>query len=264
MNRITNEMLELLGENKVPSADEEDIKAISLGYQKRDKIIEDAFSRDFIKEIEELDDIKLQLLVELIANSALDIKIAVTESNGIYHDKLGIIEDFDGNMVVFYGSPNESHGGYTNNYEKIRVVKSWITADTESVADECREFKSLWDGTNPFIKTYNYKESAKANILEVINIRKNSSKISNATPIKLRDYQEQAINAWVNNDYHGFYVMATGTGKTWTAIFSAKKLVEEHPAMIVICAPYKHLIKQSFNQKQNSLIRLETGYLRFS
>ena len=136
-----------------PKLSEEDIKAISLGYQKRDKIIEDAFSRDFIKEIEALDDIKLQLLVELIANGTLDIKIAVTESDGIYHDKLGIIEDFDGNIVVFYGSPNESQSGYKNNYEKIRVVKSWVEAETDSVADECREFKSLWDGTNPFIKT---------------------------------------------------------------------------------------------------------------
>lgn len=63
-------------------------------------------------------------------------------------------------------------------------------------------------------------------------------------PIKLRDYQEEAIAAWVANDYHGFYVMATGTGKTWTAIFSAKKLLEQHPAMVVICAPYKHLVRQ--------------------
>ena len=38
--------------------------------------------------------------------------------------------------------------------------------------------------------------------------------------------------------------MATGTGKTWTAIFSAKELVKEHPCMITICAPYKHLVKQ--------------------
>ena len=62
--------------------------------------------------------------------------------------------------------------------------------------------------------------------------------------IVLRDYQEEAIAAWAANDYHGFYVMATGTGKTWTAIYSAKKLLETKAAMIVICAPYKHLIRQ--------------------
>ena len=227
-----------------PQLSDEDINAINLGYQKREEIIESAFSRDFMKELDTLDDAKLQLLVALIANGTLDIKIAVTESTGIYHDKLGILEDFDGNIVVFYGSANESLSGYQNNYEKIRVVKSWVATEIKSIEDECKEFQTLWDGTNPFVKTYNYKESAKANILKVINTRKATGGKANSTLIKLRDYQEEAINAWVNNDYHGFYVMATGTGKTWTAIFSAKHLVEKHPAMIVICAPYKHLVKQ--------------------
>lgn len=227
-----------------PHLSDEDINAINLGYQKREEIIRSAFSRDFMREIDSFDNTRLQLLAALIANGTLDIKIAVTESAGIYHDKLGILEDFNGNTVVFYGSANESSGGYQNNYEKIRVVKSWVVAEVESIKDECREFQSLWDGTNPFVKIYNYKESAKANILETINTRKNSEGKVNVAPIKLRDYQEEAINAWVNNDYHGFYVMATGTGKTWTAIFSAKKLVENHSAMIVICAPYKHLVKQ--------------------
>lgn len=226
-----------------PRLSDEDINAINLGYQKRDEIIENAFSRDFLKEIELLDDTKLQLLAALIANGTLDIKIAVTESAGIYHDKLGILEDFDGNTVVFYGSANESLSGYKNNYEKIRVVKSWIASEVESVSDECREFQGLWDGINPFVKVYNYKESAKANILQVIETRTHVSEEVSA-PIKLRDYQEEAINAWVDNGYHGFYVMATGTGKTWTAIFSARRLVEKHPATIVICAPYKHLVKQ--------------------
>lgn len=227
-----------------PQLSDEDINAINLGYQKREEIIESAFSRDFMKELDTLDDAKLQLLVALIANGTLDIKIAVTESTGIYHDKLGILEDFDGNIVVFYGSANESLSGYQNNYEKIRVVKSWVATESKSIEDECKEFQTLWDGTNPFVKTYNYKESAKANILKVINTRKATGGKAKSTLIKLRDYQEEAINAWVNNDYHGFYVMATGTGKTWTAIFSAKRLLKKHPAMIVICAPYKHLIKQ--------------------
>lgn len=227
-----------------PRLNEEDIQAINLGYLKRDEIITGAFTRDFEKEIGDLDDSKLQLLAELIAKGVLDIKIAVTGDSGIYHDKLGILEDFDENVVVFYGSSNASLNGYQNNYEKIRVVKSFDDAQVDSVLDECREFQALWDGTNPFVQVYNYKDSAKAKILEVINTRKTQSNNTQSAPIKLRDYQEEAINAWVNNDYHGFYVMATGTGKTWTAIFSAKRLVEEHPAMIVICAPYKHLVRQ--------------------
>ena len=59
---------------------------------------------DFIAGIDALDDSKLKLLAALIAKGTLDIKIAVTQSAGIYHDKLGILDDADGNTIVFYGS----------------------------------------------------------------------------------------------------------------------------------------------------------------
>lgn len=226
-----------------PNLSEEDIEAINAGYEQKEKIIESAFTRTFTQEIETFDDEKLKLLVELIARDILDIKIAVTDTIGEYHDKLGILEDSEGNSIVFYGSANESLNGYQNNYEKVRVIKSWVESDNESIVDEKSEFDSLWNGTNPFVKVYNYQQSAKENILKVITRRKNGESQSK-DPIKLRDYQEQAINAWVNNGYHGFYVMATGTGKTWTAIFSAKEMIKQHPAMVVICAPYKHLVRQ--------------------
>ena len=38
----------------------------------------------------------------------LDIKIGVTRTSGIYHDKLGILEDFDGNTVVFADPPTKA------------------------------------------------------------------------------------------------------------------------------------------------------------
>ena len=227
-----------------PRLNEEDIQAITLGYEKRDAIIQNAFTRDFIAEVEGFDEIRLQVLIDLIAKGTLDIRIAVTDTVGIYHDKLGILEDFNGNVVVFYGSANSSASGYQKNYEKIRTVKSWIEADAESIADEQEEFRSLWDGTNPFVKVYPYRESAKANLLTVLERKQSGSGAKSNAPIQLRDYQKEAITAWVNNDYHGFYVMATGTGKTWTAIYSAKELLEKHPAMVVICAPYKHLVRQ--------------------
>ena len=228
-----------------PRLNEEDINAINIGYKKREEIISLAFTRDFIEEMEELDDIKLQLLAALIANGTLDIKIAVTETIGIYHDKLGIMEDFDGNVVVFYGSANSSQSGYQHNYEKIRVIKSWVVSNGDSIADERNEFNSLWNNTNPHVKVYDYTESAKANVLKIIEYRQTAGySEAGQTPIKLRYYQEEAIAAWINNNYHGFYVMATGTGKTWTAIFSAKRLVEKNSAMIIICAPYKHLVRQ--------------------
>lgn len=227
-----------------PQLNEDDIRAISEGYHQREEIIRNAFSRDFVSGIEHFDDVRLDVLSQLIAQGTLDIKIAVTDSVGIYHDKLGILEDFSGDVVVFFGSPNATGSGYQNNYEKIRTVKSWVQSDEESIEDERKEFQSLWDGSNPFVKVYEFRESARSNILKVIERRKSGNSSGGKDPIKLRDYQEAAINAWVDNNHHGFYVMATGTGKTWTAIYSAKALVEKTSAMIVICAPYKHLVRQ--------------------
>lgn len=227
-----------------PRLSEEDIQAISLGYAKREEIIDKAFSRDFVDEIEEMDELRLQLLYQLIAQETLDIRIAVTERIGIYHDKLGILEDFNGDVVVFYGSANATGPGYQNNYEKIRTVKSWIPTDAESIADEQEEFENLWNGVNPFVKVYPYKESAKKNILTIVERKREEKAAGKNDPIQLRDYQEEAIASWMNNGSRGFYVMATGTGKTWTAIYSVKRLLETHPAMTVICAPYKHLVRQ--------------------
>ena len=229
-----------------PHLSEEDIQAIHLGYQERQKIIETAFTRDFTKALEPLDDARLQLLVALIAKGTLDIKNAVAGKAGIYHDKLGILEDFEGDRIAFFGSPNASLGGYQENYEKIRVVRGWIPTEEEFVDDECREFSSLWDGTNPFVAVYEYSDAAHANILSIIQHRSAmpANEADHPRLIKLRDYQKQAVSAWVSNYYHGFFVMATGTGKTWTAIFSAKQLIEAQPVMMVICAPYKHLVRQ--------------------
>ncbi len=225
-----------------PKLSEDDVNAINLGYEERKKYYEDAFSAEFSKEIDKLNDTRLQMLCELISKGILDIKIAVTDSGGIYHDKLGILKDSDGNTMAFYGSSNESYSGYRSNYEKIRVSKSWDPGFETIVADEEREFDSLWNNTNPFVEVYEYTKTAEKKLIEIVEYRKTKAK--SQTGITLRDYQEQAIAAWIENNYHGFYVMATGTGKTWTAIYSAKKLLEDHACLITICAPYKHLVKQ--------------------
>lgn len=225
-----------------PKLSEADADAIKLGYEERRKKIEDIFSRDFAEEVSKLSDKHLQILYDLIRKEILDIKIAITDGCGIYHDKLGILKDADGNIIAFYGSSNSSYSGYRSNYERIRVSKSWDPGFEEIVADEDSEFDSLWSNSNEFVEVYEFTETAEKNLIEVIEYRRSNS--STQVKIKLRDYQEKAIVAWVANNYHGFYVMATGTGKTWTAIYSAKKLVENHPCLITICAPYKHLVKQ--------------------
>ena len=226
-----------------PRLSEADINAISLGYSQRKQVIENAFTKDFEEEVNKLNDDNLKILCELIRKKILDIKIAVTDESGIYHDKLGILKDFDGNYIAFYGSANSSYSGYRSNYEKVRVYKGWEPGFQEIVSAENEEFDILWAGDNDYVDVQSFSATAEKKLLEIIEYRKSNHK-DKGTEIQLRDYQKQAIQAWVDNDYHGFYVMATGTGKTWTAIYSAKRLVEDTKCLITICAPYKHLIKQ--------------------
>lgn len=225
-----------------PKLSENDIQAISLGYKKRSDCILESFAKEFGDQISQVEDENLRLLVDLIASNCLDIKIAVTNTLGDYHDKLGVFIDDYGNKVAFSGSANSSINGYRDNYEKIRVSRSWLNGEKEIVSDEENEFNKLWENNNPFVETYQFNECAKEKLLEVIGCRNNHN--NSNTAVELRDYQLEAINAWINNGYKGFYVMATGTGKTWTAIYSAKRLVDNKAATIVICAPYKHLVKQ--------------------
>ena len=224
-----------------PQLNEEDIAAMKAGYDQRE-VIDRAASRDLIASFEHLDSMQLKMLAELIAIDVLNVKIAVAKSWGEYHDKLGILTDDYGNTVVFYGSGNETETGYRGNYERFRTICSWNSYDRSEVEDEVDEFNKLWKGLNPYIETYQFQESLEKNVLEVIERKRTAE--SSPAPIKLRDYQEQAISAWVDNGYHGFYTMATGTGKTWTAIYSAIELQKKIPSMLVVCAPYKHLIKQ--------------------
>ena len=227
-----------------PQLSQEDVDAISLGYSRRDELLRGIFDRTFISEMEKLDDNALQILSTLIARGILDIKIAITDGIGEYHDKLGILQDQDRNTLAFFGSANSSLNGYQNNYEKIRIARGWVNGERDVVLDELREFNTLWSGTNPYVSVIDYRESARNNVLKIIERRSTKKDSAESEPIKLRDYQEQAIKAWIDNDYRGFCVMATGTGKTWTAIFSAKRLLKDNPATVVICAPYKHLVKQ--------------------
>lgn len=226
-----------------PELSNDDIKAIQLGYEKKSDLLNRRFLEDFDAEIRLFDDVGLDTLAELVARGILDVKVASVKNDfGIYHDKLGILTDKVGNNVVFYGSPNSSANAYLNNYEKIRVVRDWIQGEGEAVRDEISEFDSMWEDRNPYLEVFDFMESVKECILVVKEERSRGKKVKD--PIELYDYQKDAIQAWVDKGFRGFYVMATGTGKTWTAIYSAKRLLEEHKCLIVIAAPYKHLVRQ--------------------
>lgn len=63
--------------------------------------------------------------------------------------------------------------------------------------------------------------------------------------IKLREYQIEAIDEWFKHNCNGIFEMATGTGKTFTALSCFDKLLSTKDALCtVIACPQSHLIDQ--------------------
>ncbi len=222
-----------------PQLSDEDIFAIQSGYQARD-IIEKRFLLEVQNALKLISDENAKMLYMLIKEQIVDVKI-VTRSNGIYHDKLALLEDFDGNTIACVGSNNETGSGYNYNYEKVRIYKSWN--DTEGrIEDETAEFDSIWINENSDLVVYDFMEAFEK---EVLNRTTNKGVYAkDGTKYTMRQYQIDAKEKWNSNGHKGFFVMATGTGKTITALNAIKEFVKENQIFTVIAVPYKHLVSQ--------------------
>ena len=252
-----------------PKLSEGDILAIRQGYIMRDEIVKGAIRRELVTPRNTFEEKNLNILANLIADEIMDVKIALTENDtqaGMFHVKMGLIEDRLGNIVAFAGSMNESLTALELNYESIDVYCSWKTEDEQMrVADKANQFTSIWNDTEPNVKIINFPE-LKQEIIdrykrttisdytkEVAKINENKDK-----PLVKRwlhtpdsfagyfDYQIQAIESWRENDYRGIFDMATGTGKTLTALGALELLCNElnDKIGIIIVCPYQHLIEQ--------------------
>lgn len=249
-----------------PHLSDEDVEAMKKGYELREKIIENALLRELHGVNTEMEQDRLNLLANLIADGILDIKIALTEQNGeigMYHEKMGIIADSEGNKVAFSGSMNESAMAMTMNYEAIDVFCSWLD-EKDRVTSKENAFTAIWNNTEPSIVTIDFpnvkeeiiKRYRKGPVIDVVReefgdyvyiSRKSSSCwISKPDYVKFYDYQIDAMISWENEKYRGIFDMATGTGKTYTALGALEVLcnkVKSNLGVFIVC-PYQHLVEQ--------------------
>lgn len=262
-----------------PYLSDEDIDAIRHGYEDRNKIIERALLTQISEKPTDYYSMeRLNLLAALIADGVMDIQIAYTEDKngiGMYHEKMGIIEDVHGDKIAFSGSNNESATAMTINYETMDVFRSWgDSSEIERVRLKENAFYSIWHDTEPNIKVLKFPNITDALIERYRRKPANfaiddeqfakrmltyASKISDISStyrssigarvpddITLREYQKDAISVWVGENYRGIYDMATGTGKTLTGLGAISKLSEDLDdvlAVIIVC-PYQHLVEQ--------------------
>ena len=260
-------------------AEREDLEAVKQGY--KDKEVSEKIGTSLLSMIanvrDELFQNRFETLAWLVAYGRLEVKVAL-RLHGMYHDKVGVITDDAGDKVVFAGSANESTYALlpTHNYESINVFRTWIPEHLEFYEPHIESFDRLWSNQSPSTAVIDVPTAVRDKLISVArsldytpnpeleaaiaaHIRSNSGAPAGATPGKprepttidgqpfqMRAHQVTALDAWkANGDFQGTLDLATGAGKTITAIHAIVKLSEAIDGLAcVIAAPYQNLADQ--------------------
>lgn len=248
-----------------PRFTKEDVETIKQSTASFETVLEKRLS----SEITDLEDAcindHIKVLAWLLANKRLEIKIAVVldednipltgneiHRNGIFHQKVGILEDIEGNKISFSGSDNESAFGWINNIEEFKVFREWVSEEIEYLISDVTKFNKFWNHNAKRTKVVTLPEAVERKIIKIapnnieeINLEKWYGNFRKKKKIELFNHQKKAVNNWLENGMKGLFEMATGTGKTFTALGCLEKVLEKEEKLItVIACPYGHLIKQ--------------------
>lgn len=184
-------------------------------------------------------------LARLLELGRLQIRIALPRHGaGIYHEKIGIF--FDGaDYVSFTGSANESRYAFEENSECVEVYPSW--SEERRAARKRAQFDAIWNRVDDAIETFDFPEAAKLCLLRKVEEQKAFAN-KRSTPAPDPDWkwrhQREAVETFVAAE-RGVLNMATGTGKTRTALRIAHTLVDSGDVTtIIVTTDGTDLLKQ--------------------
>lgn len=207
---------------------EDDFKAMQRAYDKQKVLSEhiDSFiEKEFTVPISD----GAMVLAKLIELGRLEFKIAVPTSGGMYHVKVGYFQDAKKNRVSWNGSPNDSATAWEMNFEEITVYTSWESNRSDYEQLKHDEFHLHWENDKPGLDVYKFSKAAEDRLIQ---LREKTADWKKKHPPK-RDkwrHQQQAIDLFLADreptkteapmpaGRQGILAMATGTGKTRTAI----------------------------------------------
>ncbi|WP_135556450.1 DEAD/DEAH box helicase family protein [Paenibacillus cymbidii] len=234
----------------------EDVELIRSGYEEREWLQEHLQSLydEFYARRHNYD---VANLFWLIKCGRLDIRITMPDLSvireqaplGIFHDKIGVFSDRFNDFVVFFGSNNESIGGWFHNLESFEVYESWDAGVSNRAKSRKQYFERLWNGDFKTMKTYEFPDAFRKQLIELSpkdfhysnthpkenEVGANGIAEAGATyqiENKWR-HQDEAVATFLKNG-HGILEMATGTGKTRTSLTIVNKLLEQNKINSVI------------------------------
>ena len=207
----------------------------------------------------------------LISIDRIEFIATISSQGGLGHDKYGVFTDERGDKVAFGGSANFSQTAMELNGETIMAFTSWKQPDY--VSDLEAKFNANWNEDNshlthiPLHKVTSYIKDRFGNVKldklieqevdlrEIKEIDAIDPIISKPLPSYLvdkidfkeqeprfpfpaeRQIQKDAYAAWIKNNKNGIFAMATGSGKTVTALNCLLKQYKEngfYKAIIVV------------------------------
>lgn len=256
--------------NHILSKEDKDV--IENGQKHIVEDFENSILFDIKKLVETLskeDEQFFRCLSYLISINKIEFVATISTKGGLGHDKYGIFKDEKGYKVAFIGSANFSQSALELNGETITVFTS--SDDDKRIAEYQTLFDKSWEDNTPHlihipienVKTFIREKYPEVTITELlnegINLRENIG-INNKTYHKLiskrildkielkeleprfpfpeeRKIQIDAYKSWIENGKNGVFAMATGSGKTVTALNCILKQYKEngfYKAIIVV------------------------------
>lgn len=248
-----------------PELSEDDYRILKETSYKNSSIL----YKDF-----KLDDISnndyLGLFAWMLANDKLELKIVVNKNirNSLFHQKIGIMTDNEGNMISFSGSVNETAQAWLNNIEEFKTFKSWIEGQNDYLKDDLEKFVKYWNDEKEHAIVYDIPTALKQEIikrkpkdiddLEIMHdyVKHKKTKMSK---LSLFPHQELAVAEWLKNGKKLLMEMATGTGKTRTALGCLMELLKtSEPFLTIIATPQGTLSRQW--KKDVEELKIEVDY----
>lgn len=221
---------------------ETDVDAIKKGLEINSEVVTQKLHECIEENVKDEDSLlKLDFITNLIAAGILVIKIAYLP-DGIYHEKIGLLSDNEGGKLYFSGSNNATVSGLNKNWESVMLLTSWW-GDNDLIEEQQEYFNDLWKNELDGLEVMSFPEAEKKNLIQKYKVssdvksaihriqergRKNSRKK------ELYEYQKIAVDQFLGNNGNHFFEMATGTGKTFTAVKAILALLEQKKKLSVV------------------------------
>lgn len=184
----------------------------------------------------------LRILAWMIADGILDMRIAVPTAklSGDFHIKIGVFEDSQGDFVAFNGSPNETVGGFQN-FEKLHIHLGWTKdRDADHANSIAKTFDRLWGKHDPNVRCFELPTAIQKRLVRFAKRTERPYVLPRRSKLSAQSkwrHQDDALAAFVSARA-GVLAMATGTGKTRTALKIDAELRERALVHSTIIAAY--------------------------